>query len=686
MSKKIIHLVCTQHFDLVWRREIKWYKQRRIEIYRQAINLLEQDKETKFTFNQTQPLREFFEVCPKEKDKFFRLLSENRIEIIGGVETLADLNLNSTKSIMDNIESGLEYWQREFNHKVKGCALEDIFGLPATLPALVNSYYEYFKSGRVSKNGYTNVGGDFILSGLDNSKLRCISPESDFSLWGWGESQNPDEPEIYTQEKRHDTLFDALHTAMKSAKKEHSLFCCMGEEHYIFMEIAKLVQELNSLSTEVEIIFSTYDKYYRTISTAGWNAAPRYNMQKEDFSRLFTGCYTTRLDSKRNPKILENLIWGGENAGEVIPDDVKQSLYLMQFHDAICGCHINDNADYLDKIFQEAHHKIKDIKLSLPWKSKLPKFQSQSYKSRAIGDFSFGHWSFKFKNQKHLESITCKKKKLNSIAKVTCRQENGTLWTEEYTGKHFAIENEEEIITGINVNKDFCQIASSYFDNNFLQRWHGYSRLKYTKIFTFSLNSQLIKIDFYPDFLGNSTEISLAYSSKGSLSKVHADIFLGSVQRYPYKADIVQGDAFAAPNWVKCADFSVLNFSSPSYALRDGKLENIVLRSPVKRWSPWFPVTPDERMWDNGPKELHFLYCANDDCSTDYLHKLSREFSLSAVGSYNTKTPEHLNNLPENILFLGYVNNKCLLLETNGLRTEWNNTLFSPREFKMMSI
>ena len=59
-----IHIVPHQHFDLVWRRPVAWYAERRAQLYRQAIELLEQHEEFTFSFSQTLPLAEFLKTAP----------------------------------------------------------------------------------------------------------------------------------------------------------------------------------------------------------------------------------------------------------------------------------------------------------------------------------------------------------------------------------------------------------------------------------------------------------------------------------------------------------------------------------------------------------------------------------------------------------------------------------------------
>ena len=188
----IIHVVPHQHFDLVWRRNVTWYTQRRDQLYTQVMELMRKYPKFTYTFSQAMPIREFLNKHPELGDEFSSYLKSGRFEIIGGSESICDLNMSSPAAIMSNIESGLKYFLDEHNYQVSVGAFEDAFGVPEQLPAILKTAgYRFYKAGRMPRPGEQDLNGNFIWKAKGADTIRCISPGNDCSDWGWGYPDNP---------------------------------------------------------------------------------------------------------------------------------------------------------------------------------------------------------------------------------------------------------------------------------------------------------------------------------------------------------------------------------------------------------------------------------------------------------------------------------------------------------------
>ena len=651
---KTIHVVPHQHFDLVWRRTASWYSRRRQELLSQMLDMFGRHPGFTFTLSQASVLREFLEKAPSRKTEVVRLLGEGRLEIIGGSETLCDQNLCSGVAILRNIESGLRWFSDELGYRVEIGSFEDAFGVNAQLPAMLQQAgYRFFKASRMPFNGIEGIHGDFRWEGLDGSVVRCVAPLAPNSDWGWGFPDNPDEPLKPTPTDRKGKIRTSLRRAIHT-DAEHVLFVVMGEEQDIFDGIVELLYEM-SAETAVPFVFSTFSRYYATISAAQWDAAPLIPKQT-DLSRLFTACYTTRTESKQTPRSLEHRLLGAEMTDALVTThadgnaDAWRTLFRAQFHDAICGCHIAENARQLRRLTAKAMTTISARTSLVPWRPSVPRKPLRLKRLRPPydGQHDVGSRTVMIENGR-LKTVTAGGKSLDALCRLSLREDHGTLWTEEYSGRRY-VHAERETVIGVAEGPDALAVTVGGTAPAFRTMWPGFARLAWRRTLTFHRRSDFIAVDVELEFIGCATEISLRWESDDLHSCV-AEIPFGSVERRAHTpaADTMVGDAFPVLNWVSTAGFAVFNQGTPGHAIRDGRLETILLRSPVKRWSPWFPVTPDQSCWENGRRRFSFLWLpVGANTSNADLHRSGFEFNLGTP--IEQATLPCLAGLPPNVV------------------------------------
>jgi len=689
-----VHLVPHQHFDLVWRRPSRWYAEHRAALYRQAFGMLEKYSDFTFSFSQSLALREFLDADPGMRSVVAEFIRQGRLEWIGGQLSIADVNLCSPMALVRNIEAGLKYLRDTFGYEVRIGAFEDAFGVSAQLPQLLSlSGYEFYKAGRMPRAVSPEPTGCFRWEAQDGSLIRCVANSPDGLSWGWGNLDNPDEPHATMQERRN-RLEQELRAAVAGAEKaglEQALVTVMGEEQDIFPEIVELVRELQKEFSErgIELFFSTHEAFCRSISEKEWTETPVYHSD-EDFSRIFTGCYTSRIESKTHPRLLENELLAAEFTGPVAPQ-CRETLALLQFHDAICGCHIDENADFLTKKYEECRKVLKGLPHSLPWRRLWHEFGPPGpWRSVSEKNIAWGRWRLEFDNAGRPGSLTFDSRAV-PIPQIVAREENGTLWTEEYSGRE-AFFQALESAAEISFHDDELQLRTDFYDRNFRNYWTGFSRLRYTKTLKFRKDSPWMEVSLSCDFLGNSTELSVRLALAGSRFRSGtAEIPFGTVARQEYSRELTRSENFPALNFVSFGDFLWLNAGTPGHAFRTGGLENLFLRSPVKRWAPWFPVTPTPAMWDNGPREYRFALCADaSSCPPGDKHRIGAEFQLAANNvSFESVVPSWAMDLPENLVIAGIDGEGFLwLYECAGRETVWasRNLIFAPRQIRKVKL
>jgi len=657
MKSCIIHIVSHQHFDLVWRRDLAWYRERRKQLFEQIFTMLRRYPQFTFTFCQTWPLRELVTAMPELKNELAGWLRQGRVEIVGGEETIADLNLVSPLALDRNLTMGREWLRRELDYEVTGAAWEDAFGVSAQVPQLlVRHGYRFYKAGRMPRPGQDDLSGDFVWEGLDGTTIRCIAPKPEHGVWGWGHSDNPDDPPVKDLALRGQRLRNQLEAAARNPEKKAILFVAMGEEHDLYLPFCELVEELNQTHPETEFRFSTYRNYFASLPEAYWRTVPRIG-RDVDLSRVLTGCYTSRNDSKRQPRRLEHRLWAASAGGAAIDPASWRALFLLQFHDAIGGCHIDENADRLKECYRQAMASTTGIRAVIPWTRRLPvwpQFAAAASTVPEAGEGSCGDWRLTWSDGK-LRNIGYRDRNLGALSDLLVREEHGTLWTEEYSGRQHRLPTAADPIEELQMTADGIRIVTGGCWDRFKSMWPGFSRLTYRRTVTLTAVSPLALVEYELDWLGSATEISVGWQPQGPvLTECRAEIPFGSVRRTGYEPQLMQGDVFPALNWVKTTAYSLFNQGTPAHALRDGKLETVLLRSPVKRWSPWFPVTPTENTWDNGKRRYCFLYDAELNPALAELSRIGMEFNVAATTETEYGNPPELDGLPDNVVVAGW--------------------------------
>lgn len=678
MKKRVVHIVPHQHFDLIWRRDVSWYAMRRQQLYHQAFQMLRENPEFTFTFCQTWPLRQLLASEPELKPELTAWLRNGRVEIIGGTETIPDMNLSSPGAIDSNITVGRQWLQNELGYAVTAAAFEDAFGVPAQLPQLINlSGYIFYKAGRMPQPGQDDVCGDFLWEGLDGSVVKCVSPGKECCSWGWGYPDNPDEFQNKDLTVRGQRIEEQLIKAIKTNHNSNILFVAMGEEHDIYPELCTLVRKMNQEYPDVEFRFSSYLNYFNTISEDNWKKAPLIH-RDTDLSRIFTGCYTSRHDSKIQPRHLEHRIFAAEAGGKEIAESCREALFLMQFHDAAGGCHIDENADFLKNSYVQSMSALENTPAVIPWLPQLPppcRPAKAAYPENGV--VKCGKWSFTFSHGRFAGAVSGNIS-VGTLSDISVREDSGTMWTEEYSGKTRLLPVSEDEIIDWHCDELGAVLVTGGKCDQHKEMWPGFSRLSYRRTATFIAASPLVQIEYDLDWLGNSTEIAIKWNNCGNqLNSCRAEIPFGSIPRTGYKPGMIHGDAFPALNWVSTEYFAVINEGTPSHALRNGCLETVILRSPVKRWAPWFPVTPGEASWDNGKRKFRFIYHLAP-VSLSGLHRLGMEFNIAAVAVPEYRDLKIFAGLPDNIVIAGLRKDKpgawtIILFEAEGRETVWNN-------------
>ena len=364
--KKTVFIVPYQHFDIIWRRSVDYYRQLREEIILMVLKMLRKFPEFKFTLSQAVVFRVFLENHPELKDEIAGYIREGRIEIIGGMETIPDVNMVTGESIVRNILYGRQWLEENLGVEVKTACLDDVFGMSAQIPQIIKKCgYKYLKPGRMpgmksqARGGSSVImeDGTFIWEGLDGTRIFGANPH--ILNHGWGIEEGLQKELEWKDELIEQPLDITLKEAIQISKdKVFVIFS--GEEHLPQPILVRLVKSNNS-HTAVKYRFATPCEYLEEV-LSDKEKIGNLQVLGPEFNTEFTGCYTTRIKVKQLNRHAEHRLIEAEKIvaiasirGKVYPEEeLKQlwrNLFICQCHDAIGGCHTDENYNYImDKL------------------------------------------------------------------------------------------------------------------------------------------------------------------------------------------------------------------------------------------------------------------------------------------------------------------------------------------------
>lgn len=135
-----------------------------------ALYLLRTHSEYSFVLDQAAYVRPFLERYPWEAAEFRKFVKEGRLQLVGGNDVMADVNIPSGESWIRQVLYGKGYYQRELGADVKVGWAIDTFGHHAQMPQLLKlaGYESYWFQRGVPSN---DTPSEFSWEGIDGTRI-----------------------------------------------------------------------------------------------------------------------------------------------------------------------------------------------------------------------------------------------------------------------------------------------------------------------------------------------------------------------------------------------------------------------------------------------------------------------------------------------------------------------------------
>jgi len=155
-SGKTVFMVPYSHWDVDFWKTLDEYKVTVSNIIIDAIDLIAEKPNFRFTINQAIFIKHFWENYPDYQDKLRCYVQEGKIEIVGGKWVQPDLNLICGEALVRNLLLGNEWIKKTFEVESEVAWEIDVFGHPGSIPHFLSqSGYKYYVFARLELNEYS---------------------------------------------------------------------------------------------------------------------------------------------------------------------------------------------------------------------------------------------------------------------------------------------------------------------------------------------------------------------------------------------------------------------------------------------------------------------------------------------------------------------------------------------------
>jgi alpha-mannosidase len=147
----------------------------------QALRLLEEQPSYRYTLDQVAYVRPFLERYPDKEAAFRRFLAEGRLQVVGGLDVMPDVNMPGGETFVRQMQYGKGYFRAKLGLDVTAGWLIDTFGQHAQMPqllALAGFKTFWFVRGVPRQEHPT----EFFWEGIDGTRIASFYLPQSYAL------------------------------------------------------------------------------------------------------------------------------------------------------------------------------------------------------------------------------------------------------------------------------------------------------------------------------------------------------------------------------------------------------------------------------------------------------------------------------------------------------------------------
>ncbi len=301
-----------------------------------ALALMRGEPSFKFTLDQTCLIAPFLRAYPEERPFFEEMIAAGRLEIVGGTVIMPDVNMPSGESWIRQVYYGKRYLERELGLDVRTSWTIDTFGRHPQMPQLTVKCG--FEQDAFQRLMFKDGPAEFYWQGLDGTRLLCHWMAASYAAF-YGAPGNPHEFAKFAAPR--------LKRLASRATGPHLMAPAGADLTPVEPELLPMIAAYNQSQAEYELEIATAGEFFRAAREAGgipvWSG---------DLNPAFQGCFSARIAIKQWNRRLETLLGNAEKFDALAQrlgaasqaegiDAAWQGVLFNQFHDILCGSHVD---------------------------------------------------------------------------------------------------------------------------------------------------------------------------------------------------------------------------------------------------------------------------------------------------------------------------------------------------------
>ena len=299
-----------------------------------AVRLLKEHPNYRFVLDQCCYVKPFLERYPEEEAAFRKFVDQRRLEIVGGLDVMPDVNMPGGESFVRQMLLGKGYFRRELGVDVTVGWQLDTFGHHPQMPQLLK--LGGFKSFWFFRGvADWNTPSEFLWEGIDGSRIPAFwLPQGYAHTYG---SPNALPAFIEFFKGRYDAL--ASFARGRGRVGLAGADVCEPEEH-----VPALVNEFNRQpNAPFELRIAVPSDFEAFVAQRGDRP-----VIGGDLNPIFQGAYSSRIELKQRTRELERQLTTAEkldvlcrglglSAGEDLLERGWEPMLFNQTHDLMSG-------------------------------------------------------------------------------------------------------------------------------------------------------------------------------------------------------------------------------------------------------------------------------------------------------------------------------------------------------------
>jgi alpha-mannosidase len=310
---------------------------RNIEI---ALRILAAHPSFTFTLDQVCYVQPYLERYPEKRAEVLRHVREGRLPLEGAMHVMPDMNLPCGESFIRQVLYGRQFFEGELGAQSRCAWTLDSFGYHPQAPQLLAGCGYDWNIGQ--RGTLPGTPADFQWQGIDGTRIVWHNMPLGYAVFH-GAPANIHGFRIFADQRlaelekgSHQSCLLALTGADITPPDAH---------------LPAMMEEYNRIQDRYELFFSTPDRYLREMTEDA--ALPAIT---GDFNGVFHGCYSARIAVKVRNRELETALLDWEKtdalaalaagaqaapAPHQVLKDAWEPVLFNQFHDIICGSHVD---------------------------------------------------------------------------------------------------------------------------------------------------------------------------------------------------------------------------------------------------------------------------------------------------------------------------------------------------------